>query len=148
MSIFSTILKVHQKIYETTDGRLGHKLLGVPTLLLRTKGRRSGEIRTTALIYIDDDSSKVDKASKARNSKTPAWLLNRETDSTVEYQLDRNRFAARAEVLEKGHPDYDRLWREHNDRNDGRYDQYQALTERPIPLVRLVLSTEPLRRAN
>ena len=148
MSIFSAILKIHQTIYETTDGRLGHKLLGVPTLLLRTKGRRSGEIRTTALIYIDDASSKVVVASKAGDSKPPAWLLNLQTDSTVEYQLDRNRFAARAEVLEKGHADYDRLWKEHNDRNGGRYDQDQALTERPIPLVRLVLSTEPLKRAN
>ena len=42
MSIFSTILKIHQSMYEKTDGRLGHKLLGVPTLLLRTAGRKIG----------------------------------------------------------------------------------------------------------
>ena len=76
MSIFSTVLKIHQSIYESTDGLLGHKLLGVPTLLLRTKGRKSGEIRTTALIYLDDNNSKVVVASKAGDSKPPAWLLN------------------------------------------------------------------------
>ena len=138
MSIFSTVLKIHQSIYESTDGLLGHKLLGVPTLLLRTKGRKSGEIRTTALIYLDDNNSKVVVASKAGDSKPPAWLLNLQANPKVEYQLNRDRVAAVTEVIERGHPDYERLWKEHNDRNAGRYDEYQSLTERPIPLVRLV----------
>ena len=140
MSIFSTVLKIHQSIYESTDGLLGHKLLGVPTLLLRTKGRKSGEIRTTALIYLDDNNSKVVVASKAGDSKPPAWLLNLQANPKVAYQLNRDRVAAVTEVIERGHPDYERLWKEHNDRNAGRYDEYQSLTERPIPLVRLVPS--------
>ena len=140
MSIFSTVLKIHQSIYESTDGLLGHKLLGVPTLLLRTKGRKSGEIRTTALIYLDDNNSKVVVASKAGDSKPPAWLLNLQANPKVEYQLNRNRVAAVTEVIERSHPAYERLWKEHNDRNAGRYDEYQSLTERPIPLVRLVPS--------
>ena len=140
MSIFSTVLKIHQSIYESTDGLLGHKLLGVPTLLLRTKGRKSGEIRTTALIYLDDNNSKVVVASKAGDSKPPAWLLNLQANPKVEYHLNRDRVAAVTEVIERGHPDYERLWKEHNDRNAGRYDEYQSLTERPIPLVRLVPS--------
>lgn len=140
MSIFSTVLKIHQSIYESTDGLLGHKLLGVPTLLLRTKGRKSGEIRSTALIYLDDNNSKVVVASKAGDSKPPAWLLNLQANPKVEYQLNRDRVAAVTEVIERGHPDYERLWKEHNDRNAGRYDEYQSLTERPIPLVRLVPS--------
>ena len=140
MSIFSTVLKIHQSIYESTDGLLGHKLLGVPTLLLRTKGRKSGEIRTTALIYLDDNNSKVVVASKAGDLKPPAWLLNLQANPKVEYQLNRDRVAAVTEVIERGHPDYERLWKEHNDRNAGRYDEYQSLTERPIPLVRLVPS--------
>ena len=138
MSIFSTILKIHQSIYEATDGRLGHELLGVPTLLLRTTGRKSGQTRTNALIYLDDNGSKVVVASKAGDPKPPAWLLNLQANPEVEYQLNRDRVAATAEVLEKNHPDYDRLWKEHNEHNAGRYDEYQSKTERPIPLVRLV----------
>jgi len=140
VSVFSTILNIHQRIYETTDGRLGHKLLGVPSLLLRTTGRKSGQTRTSALIYIDDNGSKVVVASKAGDSRPPAWLLNLQANPEVEYQLNRVRFAATTEVLEKGHPDHDRLWKEHNVRNAGRYDEYQLLTERSIPLVRLVPS--------
>tara|TARA_B110000977_G_C11090846_1_gene496845 strand:- start:235 stop:666 length:432 start_codon:yes stop_codon:yes gene_type:complete len=140
VSVFSTILNIHQRIYETTDGRLGHKLLGVPSLLLRTTGRKSGQTRTSALIYIDDNGSKVVVASKAGDSRPPAWLLNLQANPEVEYQFNRVRVAATTEVLEKGHPDHDRLWKEHNVRNAGRYDEYQLLTERSIPLVRLVPS--------
>ena len=138
MSIFSTVLKIHQSIYESTDGRLGHKLLGVPTLLLRTTGHKSGETRTSALIYIDDNSSKVVVASKAGDAKPPAWLLNLQANGEVEYQIDRDRTIASIEVLEKGHADYDLLWKEHNARNSNRYDEYQSMTDRPIPLVRLI----------
>ena len=138
MSIFSTILKIHQSMYEKTDGRLGHKLLGVPTLLLRTTGRKSGQTRTNALIYLDDKGTKVVVASKAGDPKPPAWLLNLQANPDVEYQLKRDRIPATAEVLEKDHPDYNRLWQEHNEKNAGRYDEYQSMTDRPIPLVRIV----------
>ena len=42
---------------------------------------------------------------------------------------------ATARVLEQGDPDYDRLWRVVNDNNRHRYDSYQKMTSRPIPLV-------------
>ena len=45
---FVTALKVHQLVYERSGGLVGHRLLGMPTLLLRTTGRRSGQTRTSA----------------------------------------------------------------------------------------------------
>lgn len=140
MAIFATILSIHQSIYEATDGWLGHRLLGVPTLLLRTTGRRSGQTRTSALVYIEQNGSMVVVASKGGDPKPPAWLLNLEANPQVEYQIGTDRFAATAQVLEQGHPDYDALWQEHNRHNGGRYDEYQSKTERPIPLVRLTPS--------
>ena len=138
MSIFSTILKLHQGIYEATDGRLGHKLLGVPTLLLRTTGRKSGLERTNALIYIDDGKgNKVVVASNNGEAKSPAWLLNLKAKPSVEFQINRDRFPATAEVIEKDHPDYQRLWQQHNAHNADRYDQYQSMTKRAIPMVRM-----------
>lgn len=139
MSIFSTILKLHQGIYEVTDGRFGHKLLGVPTLLLRTTGRKSGLERTNALIYIDDGKgNKVVVASNNGEAKSPAWLLNLKTKPSVEFQINRDCFRATAEVIEKDNAEYQRLWQEHNEHNADRYDQYQLMTMRAIPLVRLV----------
>ncbi len=139
MSIFSTILKLHQDIYEATDGRLGHKMLGVPTLLLRTTGRKSGLERTSALIYIDDGKgNKVVVASNNGEAKPPAWLLNLKAKPNVEFQINRDCFQATAEVVEKDNPEYQRLWQQHNEHNADRYDQYQSMTERAIPLVRMV----------
>lgn len=107
-------------------------------MLLRTTGRKSGETRTSALIYLDDNGSKVIVASKGGDPKPPAWLYNLQANPEVEYQINRERVTATAEILEKDHPDYDSLWKKHNEHNSGRYDEYQSMTERPIPLVRLV----------
>ena len=51
MSLTGQVLRVHEALYKRTDGRLGHRMIGVPTLLLRTTGRRSGLTRTNALVY-------------------------------------------------------------------------------------------------
>ena len=41
----------HVRSYRETDGDLGHDWRGASTLLLTTVGRRSGQPRTTPLIY-------------------------------------------------------------------------------------------------
>jgi hypothetical protein len=33
---YSGALRLHAALYERTDGRVGHRILGVPTVLLRT----------------------------------------------------------------------------------------------------------------
>jgi len=40
-----------------------------------------------------------------------------------------------ARVVEREDADYARLWKLVNDNNRGRYDAYQSMTSRPIPLV-------------
>ena len=50
--LFVNGLKVHQAGYEGTHGLIGHRiLLGMPALMLRTTGRKSGITRTNALVY-------------------------------------------------------------------------------------------------
>ncbi len=129
------MLEVHQLLYERSDGRVGHHLLGTPTLLLRTTGRRSGATRTNALVYLADDGRYVVVASKGGDDRPPGWLLNLTAEPNVEVQLGRERRPATARVLQKDDPDYERLWRLVNENNGGRYDRYQARTTRPIPLV-------------
>ena len=135
MSALSQVLAVHQLLYERSGGRVGHRMLGTPTLLLRTTGRRSGAQRTNALVYLADEGSYVVVASKGGDDKPPAWLLNLTAQPNVEVQIGRQRRAATARVLQRGEDGYERLWRLVNDNNNGRYDGYQAKTERPIPLV-------------
>jgi deazaflavin-dependent oxidoreductase (nitroreductase family) len=135
MSIFSQVLRVHEKIYKATDGRVGHRLLGVPTLLLRTSGRRSGVTRTNGLVYAEDGGDYLVVASKGGADQPPAWLLNLQAKPEVEIQIGRERRDARSRVVEPSDPDYTRLWKIVNENNGDRYTAYQEATSRPIPVV-------------
>ena len=44
-SLQPRFLRIHQAIYEATGGAIGHRLIGVPTLLLTTTGQRTGKRR-------------------------------------------------------------------------------------------------------
>ncbi|MFT4572130.1 MAG: deazaflavin-dependent oxidoreductase (nitroreductase family) [Hyphomicrobiaceae bacterium] len=137
MSAFQILLKVHQWLYETTDGFIGHSLFGTPTLLLRTNGRRSGETRTSALLYLKNGEGWVVVASKGGSPTAPAWLHNLRANPEVEVQIGRKRTAVVASEIPQDDPRHAGLWKSFNDANDGRFDRYQASTTRPIPLVAL-----------
>jgi deazaflavin-dependent oxidoreductase (nitroreductase family) len=137
-SAFHNLLRVHQRLYEGSDGLIGHKLLaGHPALLLRTTGRKSGKTRTNALIYADDGGRYLVVASKGGSDQPPGWLFNLEADPHVEIQIARKRRQASATVIGSDDPDYGRMWKLVNDKNGGRYDAYQRQTSRPIPIVAL-----------
>jgi F420H(2)-dependent quinone reductase len=131
------LLHVHQAVYDGTDGRVGHRLLGVPCLLLRTTGRRTGKSRTSALVYARDKHDYLVVGSLGGSDRAPGWLHNVRARPQVGVQVGRERFPAVATVVEPSHDDYHRLWRLVNENNRGRYDRYQARTTRPIPIVRL-----------
>jgi F420H(2)-dependent quinone reductase len=129
------LLSVHQRIYERTGGRIGHRLIGVPSALLRTTGRRTGQVRTSALVYARDGRDYLLVASNGGSDRPPGWLFNIEARPDVEIQVGRTRTAARARVVTAGDPGYPRLWQAVNEGNHGRYDRYQARTGRKIPVV-------------
>lgn len=135
------LLRVHQAVYEATDGRIGHRMLGVPCLLLRTTGRRTGRSRTSSLVYARDGEDYLVVPSVGGRDRGPGWLHNVRGRPEVGVQVGRRRFPARATVVERADPEFDRLWQLVNDNNRGRYERYQARTSRPIPVVRL----RPLR---
>ena len=135
MSLTSQMLRLHQAIYERTDGRIGHRTIGVPTLLLRTTGRRSGATRTNGLVYARDGDAYLVVASNGGADSHPAWLHNVRAEPDVEIQIERERRKGTARVIEPSDPDYDRLWKVVNENNRDRYSGYQAKTERPIPVV-------------
>ncbi len=148
MSLFSNILRVHEKLYVKSDGRVGHRILGVPTLLLRTTGRRSGTIRTNALVYARDGADYLVVASKGGSDQPPAWLLNLEANPEVEIQIGRDRQRAACKVVEASDPDHPRLWKIVNDNNGDRFAAYQRETSRPIPVVAITAAeSSPPRSA-
>lgn len=131
------LLHVHQAVYQASGGRIGHRLLGVPCLLLRTTGRRTRRLRTTALVYARDGDDYLVVASLGGSDRAPAWLHNVRAHPDVGVQVGRRNFPARATVVGHDDPDFERLWDLVDGGNGGRYSRYQARTARPIPVMRL-----------
>jgi deazaflavin-dependent oxidoreductase (nitroreductase family) len=140
MSATGQILRLHERLYKATDGRVGHRMVGVPTLLLRTTGRRSGVTRTNALVYARDGADYLVVASNGGADKDPAWLFNLRADPEVEIQIGRERQKASARILGPADPDYQRLWTIADEENRERYGAYQEQTSRPIPVVAITPS--------
>jgi deazaflavin-dependent oxidoreductase (nitroreductase family) len=128
-------LTVHQWLYSRSGGRIGHRLIGVPCLLLRTTGRKSGAVRTSALVYARDGDSYLVVASNGGADRPPGWLFNIQAEPRVEIQVGTVTQSATASVVKVTEDEYPRLWKAVNDNNHGRYDGYQAKTSRPIPVV-------------
>ena len=130
-------LRVHQRIYEGTGGAIGHRLIGVPSLLLRTTGRKTGLTRTNALVYARDGEDYLVVASNGGSDRPPSWLANLRAHSDVQIQIGRKSMPATARAVEPGATEYERFWELVNKNNRGRYKAYQEKTSRPIPVVAL-----------
>ena len=132
---FVTALKVHQGIYENSRGLMGHRLLmGMPTLLLRTTGRKSGLTRTNALVYGRDGADYLVCGSNGGHHLPPAWALNMEANPDVEIQVGVRKMKATAATLRPGDEQYDRLFAICNKANRGQFAAYQKKTDRPLPV--------------
>lgn len=122
----------HIKKYVDSDGAEGHLWNGVPTLLLTTRGRKSGELRRTALIYGEHGSSYLIVASQGGADTHPAWYLNLSADPEVQVQVGAEKFSARARTAtEQEKPE---LWAKMVEIWPA-YEDYQTKTARPIPVV-------------
>ena len=69
--------------YVETDGRSGHKWNGRQTLLLTIRGRKSGKLRRTALIYGQDGDRYLLVASNGGARNHLFWYLNLIAQSEV-----------------------------------------------------------------
>jgi deazaflavin-dependent oxidoreductase (nitroreductase family) len=124
--------KEHTDRYRATDGDEGHEWRGTQTLLLTTKGRRSGEPRELPLIYGTHGDDYLVVASHGGSDVPPAWYLNLDADPEVEVQVKGDRFKARARTATDDErrelwPTMTAEWPP--------YDDYQKKTDRQIPIV-------------
>jgi deazaflavin-dependent oxidoreductase (nitroreductase family) len=122
----------HVERYQATDGEEGHDWNGTQVLLLTTKGRKSGEQRTTPLIYGTHGDDYMIVASKGGADEPPAWYLNLQADPTVEIQVKADRIKVTArDATPDEKPE---LWKIMT-AEWPQYDEYQEKTDREIPVV-------------
>ena len=123
----------HVRRYRETGGEVGHVWReGSTILLLTTKGRKTGEPRTTPLIYAEDGDRYVIVASKGGAPEHPGWYENLAKTPQVELQVKDDVFKANAHVAEG--EERERLWRKAHEVWP-HYDEYATRTEREIPVV-------------
>ena len=122
----------HVKRYVESDGAEGHDWQGTTVLILTTKGRRSGQPRSTPLIYQRHGDDYVVVASKGGAPEDPAWYLNIESDPEVTVQVQGDRFKADARTASSD--EKPELWRIMTGAWPA-YDDYQRNTSRDIPVV-------------
>jgi deazaflavin-dependent oxidoreductase (nitroreductase family) len=123
----------HVDRYVATNGEEGYTWReGTEILILTTKGRKSGELRSNALIFGQHGDDYLVVGSKGGSPAPPAWYVNLTANPEVQVQVKGDRFAAHARtatVAEK--PE---LWKIMTTAWP-HYDEYQQRTERAIPVV-------------
>ncbi|MFF5111066.1 nitroreductase family deazaflavin-dependent oxidoreductase [Streptosporangium sp. NPDC000509] len=124
--------KEHVERYQATDGAEGHEWQGTTTLILTTVGRKSGERRSTPLIYQRHGDDLLVVASKGGADDPPLWYLNLQADPEVEVQVLDDRFKARARTATP--EEKPEMWSIMAAAWPA-YDEYQTKTEREIPVV-------------
>jgi deazaflavin-dependent oxidoreductase (nitroreductase family) len=122
----------HIREYVETGGRRGHRRWGVTTLLLTTRGRRTGTLRRTALIYRQDGDRYVVVGSNGGKARHPEWYLNLLADPDVRVQVAAEVLTARA--IPATGAQRERLWRLMAEVWPD-YDRHQRRTRREIPVV-------------
>jgi len=122
----------HVRRYQETNGEVGYLWNGVPILLLTTTGRRTGEARTTPLIFGTDGERYLIVASQGGAPKHPLWYLNLVENPEVKIQVLSKHFRAMAHTATED--EKPRLWQLVTETWPN-YDVYQTRTDRVIPLV-------------
>ena len=126
--ILKTQSKLHRNIYQFSNGKLGAHF-GAPTLLITTKGRKSGQPRTNPLFYLQEEESWVVVASNAGSDLEPAWWLNLQAHPQAEVQVGEKKYKVSA--WEATDEEYGRLWPQLLEMFAG-YADYQKQTRRHV----------------
>jgi F420H(2)-dependent quinone reductase len=123
----------HTTAYRLTNGIIGHRVPGLPpVLLLQHVGAKSGERRTSPLVYTEDGNQLVLVASKGGHPKHPAWFHNLKANPDAIVQVGSERRTVHARVARE--EERGRLWGKVVE-NYGGFADYQEHTDREIPLV-------------
>jgi deazaflavin-dependent oxidoreductase (nitroreductase family) len=114
---------------------VGGPFAGGPILLLHTTGAKSGAERVNPVVPLLEGDELYVFASKAGAPTDPDWYRNLVAHPSVSVEIGTETFSATAEVLLK--TDRDRIYAKQAALH-ANFAEYETLTDRVIPVVRLV----------
>lgn len=140
MKMFLSLMSgVHTALYRATKGRLGGSMSKVPILLLTTKGRKTGKVRTTPLMYGREGDDLVVVASVGGAPENPAWFHNLKGHK-AQVQIGEEQWKVKAREVEG--EERERLWQLMVGLWPS-YAEYQKKTSRRIPVLVLERVSSP-----
>ena len=127
---------MHRILFRLSRGRILGRLEGEGVLILVTRGRKSGRLRSSPLMYFqfEESGDLVVVASNYGQDRHPAWYLNIAADPSVSVEISGERFAAEARITqgEERTELFDKVAAANS-----RFAAYGAGTDRHIPVVAL-----------
>lgn len=120
------------RLYEATGGVEGWDLEGQPCVILTTRGRKTGKIRKSPVMRVEHEGTYAVVASMGGAPKHPVWYLNLSADPDVVLQdgadvMEMRARTAAGEEKAEWWPRATAVWPP--------YDEYQASTDRDLPVV-------------
>jgi len=132
--LFKLYMKLQIFIFRRTQGKSMATMRGMPILLLNTVGHKTGQIRTTPLMYIRDGDNYVITASNNGSDKHPYWFQNIQAFPQVEIEVPGKKLKATVSIATT--TEHDRLWPKLVAQAPF-FDNYQKGTTRSIPMLLL-----------
>jgi deazaflavin-dependent oxidoreductase (nitroreductase family) len=119
------------ELYESSGGTKGTTLRGLPVIVLTTLGAKSGKIRKTPLMRVEDEGRYAVVASLGGAPKHPVWYYNVKANPRVELQDGpvKQDLTAREVTGEEKAQWWDIAVKAYPD-----YADYQRRTDREIPV--------------
>ena len=124
--------KIHPKLYRFSGGRLLGRLVGMEVLILNTRGRRSGQERSTCLTTFREGGAFVVIGSFLGEPRDPGWVYNLRAQAEATIQTGREIRRVRAHEAEGA--ERERLWARLVEIQP-EYRDYEGRTDRVIPVV-------------
>lgn len=118
--------------FRANSGRVGGQFEGAPLLLLTSTGAKSGETRTTPVVYLRDGEHLVIFASKAGAPTNPAWFHNLLANPSATVEVGTETAQVNASVAAGG--ERERLYALQSERFP-QFVEYARKTTREIPVV-------------
>ena len=127
---------LHRLLFRLSKGRLLGRLEGHGVLILVTRGRKSGTLRSSPLMYFQFEGSDefIVVASNYGLDHHPSWYLNTAADPNVSVEAKGETFAATARITQG--EEHATLFNKVATANP-RFARYRDAADRQIPVVAL-----------